>query len=68
MDIELTSEQRSRLELIAMHAGKAPAQILIEAALFLLERDAARPEGNAKPQKFLSEDELNARFSRILGR
>ena len=68
MDIELTSEQRSRLELIAVHAGKQPAQVLLEAAVFLLDRDAAgAPQpGETEPQKFLSEAELDARFTRIL--
>jgi hypothetical protein len=68
MDIELTSEQRSRLELMALHAGKSPAQILLEAATLLLDREAAhsgRPEPT-EPQKFLSEAELDARFTRIL--
>ena len=63
MDIELTSEQRSRLELIAVHAGKSPAQVLLEAAVFLLENDAA---GSPQPQNFLSEAEMDARFTRIL--
>ena len=68
MDIQLTSEQRSRLELIAMHAGKQPAQILLEAALFLLEQDPAHSasEDTADSQKFLSEAEMDARLSRIL--
>ncbi len=68
MDIALTSEQRSRLELIAVHAGKSPAQILLEAAVFLLDRDEAhsRHPDQAEPQKFLSESEMDARFTRIL--
>jgi hypothetical protein len=56
MEIELTFEQRSRLELIALHAGKSTVDMLIDAAQFLLDRDAAdsnqpRPAEN---QKFLS--------------
>ena len=68
MDIELTSEQRSRLELIAMHAGKSPAKILLEAAMLLLDREAphlGQPD-QTEPQKFLSEAEMDARFTRIL--
>ena len=68
MDIELTSEQRSRLELLALHAGKSPAQILLDAAVFLLGREAAHPgqPDQTEPQKFLSEKEMDARFTRIL--
>ena len=68
MDIELTSEQRSRLELIAMHAGKSPAQVLLEAALSLLEQDPAHSGLNdaADSQEFLSDAEMDARLSRIL--
>jgi hypothetical protein len=67
MEIELTFEQRSRLELISIHAGKSSAQMLVEAAEFLLNQD---PEcfqpPPAETQKFLPEAELEARFNRIL--
>ena len=68
MDIELTSEQRSRLELIALHAGKSAAQILLDAAVFLMDRDPAVPGQpvQTEAQKFLSESEMDARFTRIL--
>jgi hypothetical protein len=67
MEINLSFEQRSRLELIAMHAGKPSAQMLVEAAEFLMSHD---PECFQPPppqtQRFLPEAELEARFTRIL--
>jgi len=66
--IDMNFEETSRLELIALHAGKLPAQVLIEAARYLLDHDAGccehcRP---AQTQKFLPDDEMEARFARIL--
>ena len=67
MEIELTFEQRSRLELIAMHAGKPSGQMLVEAAEFLVNQDpAAFQPPPPQTQKFLPEAELEARFTRIL--
>jgi hypothetical protein len=66
MEIELTFEQRSRLELIAIHAGKSSAQMLVEAAEFLLNQDPECFQPPAETQKFLPEAELEARFNRIL--
>jgi hypothetical protein len=68
VDIELTHEQRDRLELIALLAGKSTAQALVDAAQFLLDRDAADTitPHPTKPQQFLSETEMDARISRIL--
>ena len=68
MNVELNFEQRARLELISIRAGKPTGQMLIEAAHFLLDSDAGycrrcRP---AEPQKFLRDEELEARFARIL--
>jgi hypothetical protein len=66
--IDLNFEETSRLELIAMHAGKPKAQVLIEAARYLLDHDAECCEHcrAAQNQKFLPEDEMEARFGRIL--
>lgn len=67
MEIELTFEQRSRLELIAMHAGKPSGQMLVEAAEFLVNHDLScfQPPP-PETQKFMPEAELEARFTRIL--
>jgi len=36
VNVDLDFEQLAQLELISMHAGKAPAQLLMEAALLVL--------------------------------
>ena len=68
MDIELTHDQRARVELISIHRGKTPAQILVDAAEFLLNCDANYfpPWRPAPTQQFLPEDELEARISLLL--
>jgi predicted DNA-binding protein len=68
MNVELNYEQRARLELIAMHAGKSPAQVLMEAAQSLLNREVGDYElaDQQAPQQFLREEELEARLARIL--
>ncbi len=74
MDFNLDVEQRAQLEMIALHVGKPPAQVLMDAALFLLSRDARfleSLEADGPPelsQTFLNEGELNARFKRMLRR
>ena len=68
MDVELTPDQRERVELISIHRGKTPGQVLVDAAEFLLNCDADYfpPWRSAPTQQFLPEDELEARFSRLL--
>ena len=74
MDLDLNGEQRERLELISMHIGKTPAQVLVDTALYLLDRDvqfleALRSQASRGGcQTFLNDRELEARFSRMLGR
>lgn len=74
MNLDLSAEQRTQLELISMHAGKPPAEVLIEAALFLLGFDdeywgsQARQEIIPSCQTFLPGDELEARFCNLLRR
>jgi len=70
MDVELTYEQRARVELIAIHSCKTPAQVLVDASQFLLncEIDYYPPRQAAPSQQFLPEEELEARFARLLGR
>ena len=63
MNVELNKEQTARLELIAMHAGKPVSEMLAEAAQLLLDRDA---EQSARSQKFLPEDEMEARLADLL--
>ena len=68
MDVELNYEQRAHLELISLHSGKPTAQLLIEAAEFLLTLDPeylGRSTPN-EPQTFLSDAEMETRFARLL--
>jgi hypothetical protein len=68
MDVELSNEQRDRVELISIHRGRPSAQVLVEAAEFLLncEADYFPPWRPAPTQQFLPEEELEARLARIL--
>jgi hypothetical protein len=72
MNLELDREQRAQLELISMHVGKPPAQLLVEAALFLFDRNIESPgpeqgpSGNA--QSFLGAAEVDERLARMLRR
>ena len=69
VNVDLDFEQLAQLELISLHAGKAPAQLLMEAALLVLNRDADFYEScQAEPQRFLPEHEMEARLARILRR
>jgi hypothetical protein len=63
MNVELNKEQTARLELIAIHAGKPVSEMLAEAAQLLLDRDAEQP---ARSQRFLPEDEMEARLADLL--
>ena len=69
MELELTPEQRGQLELIAMYAGKTPAQVLLEAAEVLIDRAAGvapTPQefGGAPP--ILSREQMEQRFAQML--
>jgi hypothetical protein len=70
MELDLNYEQRARVELIAIHSGKPPAQVLVDAAQFLLncEVDYHPPSRSAQSQQFLPEEQLERRFRRLLGR
>jgi len=68
MQLPLSYDQRARLELLAIHAGTSKEQLLLDAVQLLLERDSARSARHQWPntQTFLSEIELEARFTRLL--
>jgi hypothetical protein len=73
MRLELSRDQESHLELISLHVGKPTAQILTEAAHYLFENDMAFLNSIQQgfypgSQQFLSPEELDRRFDRILGR
>jgi hypothetical protein len=70
VNVELNFEQRARIELLSLVAGKPSSQLLLDAAMLLLDRDAGccehcRP---ASAQNFLGEEELEARFAQLLHR
>jgi hypothetical protein len=70
VNIDLDYEQRARLELISIHTGKTPGEVLIEAAqsLFNHEFGYSAPPSPGPTQQFVSEAALESRFSRLLGR
>lgn len=70
MELNLSGEQRARLELISLYSGKSPAQMLVDAATFLVERDAGLLDAlePACSQRFIAEEELDARFAQMLRR
>ena len=70
MNVDLSYEQRARLELISIHTGRPCADVLVDAAQFLLNCDADYypPYRSAPTQQFLSEQELEARLVSILHR
>ncbi len=74
MELNLSPEQRSQLELIALHEGKSVSRVVMEAALFLLEHDVDSwewMERNAalhSGEPFLGEREMDARLAKIVRR
>jgi hypothetical protein len=74
LNANLNAEQRTQLELIALYAGKTPAQVVIEAARFLLEHDIDSPEWMERNsvvrsgEPFLDEHEMNVRLAEMLRR
>jgi predicted transcriptional regulator len=74
MEVRFTPEQEARLGQIASMAGVAPARLVQDAALTLLEDDerfrASVRKGieQADQGMFIEEAEMDARISRILSR
>ena len=70
MNVDLNYDQSAQLELISMHTGKSCAQVLVDAAQFLLNCDADYypPSRPAPTQTFLADAELEIRFAQILHR
>jgi hypothetical protein len=71
VNVDLDFEQLAELELISLHAGKSPAQLLMEAAQLVLNRDAHlsdmihHPSG---PQRFLLDEDMELRLAQLLRR
>jgi predicted transcriptional regulator len=74
MEVQFTPEQEARLAEIASAEGKAPALVVHDAALRLIEDDARFREAvragieQADRGLFIEEAEMDARFTRLLGR
>ena len=74
MEIQLTPEQEAQLKRLAAHLGKDPGQIVIAAALRVLDEDdrfrAAVRKGieQADRGEFVDEAEMDARLERMLQR
>jgi hypothetical protein len=72
MELHLTPEQEAHLHQIAQHEGKDPEQLVIDAALNLLQDDARTREiirervREADRGVFIEEDEMDARFRRMI--
>jgi hypothetical protein len=68
MKIDLNYKQRAQLELIAAYSGKTAEQVLLDTAQFLMNCEANYfpPTRQIRSQQFLPDDELEARFARIL--
>lgn len=73
MEIHLSADQEARLSQIAIYAGKNADELVIDAALRLLEEDAAfraavrKGVEQADRGEFVSEEEMDARIQRMTG-
>jgi predicted transcriptional regulator len=74
MELPLTPEQESQLRRLAAHLGKDPGQMVIEAALRMIEDDSRIRVGvrkgleQASRGEFVDEAEMDARLERMLQR
>lgn len=73
MEVDFTPEQEARLSRIATHQGIAPAKLVKEAALRLLEDDVRFREAvrkgieQADRGEFIEEEQMDARVKKLLG-
>jgi hypothetical protein len=74
MVLDLDSDQRAQLELLSVHSGKPPAQLLLETARYLLENDVElweqvqRGRAPIGCQDVLEPEKLDQRFATMLRR
>jgi len=72
MELAITAEQEAHLLQIAEHEGKTPSQLVFDATVGLLEGDrrfrAAVERGieQADAGEFIEEDEMDARFEKMI--
>lgn len=73
MEIHLNPDQEAKLSQIASYAGKGPEELVIDAALRLLDEDAAfraavrKGVEQADRGEFVSDEEMDARLRRMTG-
>jgi predicted transcriptional regulator len=73
MEIHLNPDQEARLSQIAIYTGKNAEELVVDAALRLLEEDAAfraavrKGVEQADRGQFVSEEEMNAHVGRMTG-
>jgi predicted transcriptional regulator len=73
MEVQFTAEQEARLGQIASVEGIAPARLVQDAALLMIEEDERFRAGVRKGIEqadrglFIEESEMDARVSRMLG-
>ena len=70
VNVDLDFDQLAELELISLHVGKPPAQLLMEAAQLVLTRDAHLSDlfQPREPQRVLPEEDMELRLSQLLRR
>ena len=74
MEIHLNPDQEARLSRIALYAGRKAEELVVDAALRLLEEDAAfraavrKGVEQADRGEFVSEEEMDTRMRRMTGR
>lgn len=72
MELHLTPEQEAHLSQIAQHEGKNPEQLVLDAALHLLDSDRRFREAiqrgldQANAGNFIEEEEMDARFEKMI--
>lgn len=73
MEIHLSPDQEAKLSQIANYTGKGTEELVMDAALRLLEEDAAfrtavrKGVEQANRGEFLSDEEMDARVRRMTG-
>jgi hypothetical protein len=70
VNVDLDFDQLAELELISLHVGKPPAQLLMEAAQLVLTRDAHLSDlfQPREPQRVLPEEDMELRLAQLLRR
>ena len=72
MELHFTPEQEAHLAQIAQHEGKAPEQLIVDAALNLLDSDRLFREAvqrgldQANAGNFIEEEEMDKRFKKMI--